>query len=314
MEHDIHDFVRKAQGDLQAEYIRIQKRATEDPGTAGDQGEENWATLFREWLPQYFHVVTKGRILTHSGYASPQIDVLVLDPSYPRILLDKKLYLSGGVAAAFECKTTLTAAHVKESVATSSALKRSLAQREGSPYKELHAGIIYGLLAHSHSWHGENSKPLENVEKALWAADADSVCHPRESIDFITVSDLATWKATKLTYLSPLLPFYKEGMHKIYGPEGCATTGYACHAIGDRQEEHFSPVGALLSGLFSELAWKFPDMRPLEEYFRRVNLLGSGQANMRQWSIDIYSSKIRDRVYRGQLSNGVPYDEWHLFF
>lgn len=315
MEHDIHDFIRKAQADLQAEYIRIQKRATEDPGTAGDQGEENWATLFRQWLPQYFHIVTKGRILTDSGYASPQIDVLVLDPSYPRILLDKKLYLSGGVAAAFECKTTLTAAHVKEAAATSSALKRSLPPRDGSPYKELHAGIIYGLLAHSHSWQGENSKPVENIENALWTADTASVRHPRESIDFITVSDLATWKVTKLTYFSPVLPFYNENLREIYGPHGCATTGYACHAIGaDRQNEHFSPVGALLSGLFSELAWKFPDMRQLEEYFRKVNLLGSGEARMRQWSIDIYSSKIKDRVYRGELSNGVPYDEWHIVF
>jgi hypothetical protein len=47
--------------------------------------------------------VTKGRILTETGYASPQIDVLILHPSYPKILLDKKMYLSGGVAAAFEC-------------------------------------------------------------------------------------------------------------------------------------------------------------------------------------------------------------------
>jgi len=156
MDHDIHDFVRKAQGDLQAEYLRIRKRATEDPGTAGDQGEENWAALLREWLPDYFQVVTKGRILTDSGYASPQIDVLVLYPSYPK--------------------------------------------------------------------------------------------------------------------------------------------------------------SSLLSGLFSELAWVFTDMRQLEEYFRKVNLAGSGQGRMRLWSIDIYSAKIRDRVYRGALSNGVPYDEWHVGF
>src|SRR4051812_5214816 len=92
--HDIHDFVRKTQEDLQAEYVRIQKRATEDPGTAGDQGEENWATLLRQWLPRYFQVVTKGRILCDNGYASPQIDVLVLYPSYPGMLLDKKLFIS----------------------------------------------------------------------------------------------------------------------------------------------------------------------------------------------------------------------------
>jgi hypothetical protein len=315
MDHDIHDFVRRSQKELQDEYVRIQKRATEDPGTAGDQGEENWATLFREWLPQYFHVITKGRILTDTGYASPQIDLLILYPSYPRILLDKKLYLSGGVAAAFECKTTLTAAHVKEAVETSAALKRALPKRDGSPYKELHAGMIYGLLAHSHSWQGAKSKPIQNIEDALWDSDAAAVGHPRECIDFITVSDLATWKVTKMTYLSPLLPFYNDEIRKIYGPDGSATTGYICCAIGaDRQKDYFSPIGSLLSGLFSALSWIFPDMQQIEEYFRKVNLVGSGQGRMRLWDINIYSEKIRDRVYRGQLSNGVPYDEWHIAF
>src|SRR5260370_8960948 len=88
-EHDIHAFVFSCQKDIAEEYERIRHRAAEDPGTAGDQGEENWASLLRSWLPSYFHIVTKGRILTESSYASPQIDVLVLYPSYPRILLDK---------------------------------------------------------------------------------------------------------------------------------------------------------------------------------------------------------------------------------
>src|SRR5437762_4573040 len=107
MDHDIHNFVQRSQRELQDEYLRIQKRATEDPGTAGDQGEENWATLLRSWLPHTYHVVTRGRIVGHEGAASPQVDVLVLQPAYPPQLLDKKLYLAGGVAAAFECKVTL---------------------------------------------------------------------------------------------------------------------------------------------------------------------------------------------------------------
>jgi len=315
MEHDIHDFIRKSQHDLQEEYVRIQKRAVEDPGTAGDQGEENWATLLKQWLPRYFHVVTKGRILTDSGYTSPQIDVLVLFPSYPQILLDKKLYLSGGVAAAFECKTTLTAAHVKEAVKTSAGLKAALPKQEGSPYKELHARIIYGLLAHSHSWQGENSQPLVNIENALWAEDSASVHHPRECIDLITVSDLATWHSMKMTFLSPRHFSGNLAMQNIYGQDGCATSSYLCSAIGaGLQKENFSPVGALLSQLFSRLAWLMPDMRQLEEYFRRVNLGGSGQGQTRKWKIDIYSEKIRDRVYRGELSNGSLYDEWCICF
>ena len=44
----------------------------------------------------------------------------------------------------------------------------------------------------------------------------------------------------KMTYLSPLLPFYSDDLKKIYGPNGSATTGYICHAIGaDRQEGFF---------------------------------------------------------------------------
>jgi hypothetical protein len=126
--HDIHDFLVSAQRDIQEEYERILKRATEDPGTAGDQGEESWATLLRNWLPSYFHIVTKGRILCENGYASPQIDVLVLHPSYPKVLLDKKLYLAGGVAAAFECKTTLKSAHVKEAIGNSCKYKEKPAK------------------------------------------------------------------------------------------------------------------------------------------------------------------------------------------
>lgn len=313
--HDIHDFIASAQKSIEDEYARIQKRAKEDPGTAGDQGEENWATLLRGWLPSYFHVVTKGRILTDSGYASPQVDVLVLFPSYPKILLDKKLYLAGGVAAAFECKITLQSEHVRSAMETSALLKRSLPKREGTPYKELNSTILYGLLAHSHNWKGEKSNPLDNVGDALWEADAEFVAHPIECIDVVCVSDLATWTVHKMTYLSPKLPFYSDEIAAVHGKNGSANSSYVRHAIGaDRQGEFFSPLGVLLSHLFSELAWTFPDMRNLEEYFRRVNLQGAGEGTMRRWDISIYSEKIRDRVYNGVLANGKSFDEWSIVF
>jgi hypothetical protein len=147
-QHDIHDFLISSNRVIAQEYERIRKRASEDSGTAGDQGEENWAELLRMWLPPYYHVVTKGRILTETGYRSPQIDILVLYPSYPKILLNKKLYLSGGVAAAFECKLTLKADHVDKSINTCAEIKRNLGKRIGTPYKELNSSIIFRLLAH----------------------------------------------------------------------------------------------------------------------------------------------------------------------
>lgn len=313
--HDIHDFLISAQRDIQEEYQRIMKRATEDPGTAGDQGEENWATVLKNWLPSYFHIVTKGRILCENGYASPQIDVLVLHPSYPKILLDKKLYLAGGVAAAFECKTTLKAAHVKKAVETAANIRRNLSKREGSPYKELNSNIIYGLLAHSHSWRGEKSKPIENIEKVLWEADKAHVGHPIQQLDFITVSDLASWQAHKTVFLGPSWTHYNDALKEIYGENGSATSSYVCSSVGgERQKEFFTPISVLLAGLFSKLAWTFNDMRELEAYFRKVNMMGSGKGHMRLWPITIYSEGIQSRVFNGQLSNGAAYDEWHCAF
>lgn len=314
--HDIHDFLISTQRDIQEEYQRIMKRATEDPGTAGDQGEENWATLFKNWLPSYFHIVTKGRILCENGYASPQIDLLILHPSYPKILLDKKLYLAGGVAAAFECKTTLKAAHVKKAVQTASNIRKNLSKREGSPYKELNSNIICGLLAHSHSWQGVKSKPLKNIDKALWEADDLYVDHPIQQLDFITVSDLANWQAFKNVYFGPAWTSdYDDNLKEIYGEYGSATSTYVCASSDDeRQEAFFTPIGVLLTGLFSKLAWTFNDMRELETYFKKVGMMGRGRGNMRLWPITIYSKKIRRRVSIGPLSDGRTYDEWSRVF
>jgi hypothetical protein len=89
--HDLYDFMQQIDAEMAAEYNRIRKRATEDPGTAGDQGEENWAELLREWLPGTYQVVTKGRIISQEGITSPQVDVLILKGSYPKKLLNKKL-------------------------------------------------------------------------------------------------------------------------------------------------------------------------------------------------------------------------------
>ena len=45
--HDLYDFMQQVSDEMSTEYHRIQRRAAEDPGTAGDQGEENWAGMLR---------------------------------------------------------------------------------------------------------------------------------------------------------------------------------------------------------------------------------------------------------------------------
>jgi len=303
--HDLHDFLNSTQRELQEEYERIQRRAADDPGTAGDQGEENWATVLRKWLPKYFYIVTKGRILTDKGFASPQVDILVLHPSYPQFLLDKKMYLASGVAAAFECKTTLNASHVEKAVKTSALIKSKVFEKGGTPYKELNSSIIYGILAHSHSWKKDRSQPDENIRVALQKADQKHVKHPIESLDFITVADLGTWTNRKISWLPPM-----EGVSEAY----YIATSYVCASFNtEGQEANFSPVGVLLSGLFSKLSWLFQDMRGLESYFRKL-CLATGRGPQRHWPQTAYSKELVAELQTRPLRNGPVFDEWKLLF
>src|SRR6266851_5418451 len=187
--HDLHDFMRQASEKMAADYRRIAKRSREDPGTTGDEGEEDWKDLLSHWLPASYHVKTKGRIVSTSGKASPQVDVVVLDPSYPHGLLNEKVYLPAGVLAAFECKLTLRPEHIEKAFQNCHLIK-TLLDRESentTPYQELHAPIIYGLLAHSHSWNKRRSPSATGVENTIVQAERDSG-HPKFMMDCVCVA------------------------------------------------------------------------------------------------------------------------------
>jgi hypothetical protein len=75
MNHDLRTYMSQLGSWLESEYARVRKSAKADQGTAGDEGEENWAQLLREWLPPTYRVVTKGQLLSGEGGLSPQVDV-----------------------------------------------------------------------------------------------------------------------------------------------------------------------------------------------------------------------------------------------
>lgn len=184
-EHDLFNFFRNANEDIEREYKRICKRSVEDPGTAGDQGEENWAQILKMWLPPYFQVVTKGRILGDTGETSPQIDVLVLSPEYPKQLVNCKEYLAGGVVAAFECKLTLKRNHIKDLMKTSK--------------------IVTGLLEYL-SWEYTGLKNLVTYMKKL-------------DIEGVKNGNLRQWNAdvlSQMTINSPEIDELMDGRHSNY--------------------------------------------------------------------------------------------------
>lgn len=309
--HDLFDFMRKLSEEMAAEYQRIQKRATEDPGTAGDQGEENWAELLRDWLPHSYEVVTKGRIISEQGETSPQVDVLVLTGSYPRKLLNKKLYLAAGVAAAFECKTTLKASHIKKAVENCTKIKGLYPARSGTPYRELYAPLVYGLLAHSHSWKAGRSTPAQNIEERLAESDADLVAHPRLQLDMLCVADLSAWRSTAMSFVDA-----QQGQSvDFFGLRGSAQTAYLSDSVyGQPLSGHSSPAGVLISYLTRRLAWEEPSLRSIAEYYRVVDLAGPGGGLLRAWPTSIYSDAVRHALESRSELPGDPWNEWGFTF
>ena len=295
--HDLHDFMQQLSDEMAAEYDRIQKRVGEDPGTAGGQGEENWAELLRGWLPRTYTVVTKGRIISHEGVTSPEIDVLVLRGTYPQKLLNKKLYLAAGVAAAFECKITLRASHIEKAVKTCAKVKSLYPVRVGTPYKELHSPIIYGLLAHSHSWKEENSTPEGNVERRLREADRLRVSHPRLQLDLLCVADLATWAIAKHAAVPQQQIPGTEVMYPESEPDGYPISAYVeCTKPADSGSGPFTPIGALISRLSVKLAWEEPALRDLADYYRSTELIGFGKGEVRMWPSRLLKNPGTDRT------------------
>ena len=313
---DLQDFFVAASREVSEEYFRIQRRASEDPGTAGDQGEENWAAILRRWLPGHFHIVTKGRILGANGLAGPQMDVLVLSPSYPHGLLEKKLYLAAGVAAAFECKLTLRAEDIVKVYQNSSRIRGTLAKRAGTPYKELYSGMVYGLLAHAHVWRRKPEEVVSDISQKLLDADLEHCQHPRDLLDLICVSNLATWHSSKTTYVGPSnLSPYSDEMARINGPDGCARAGLIEGPVfRETYENSHTPVGIMISHLVKMLAWEYPDLRPLADYYSDSSTTGCGSGSLRGWPVEVYSDEIRTRVKAGLLSNGKRWDEWSVGF
>ena len=313
MNHRLHHFMQQLTDEMAGNYKEIQEWASTDPGTAGDQGEENWAKWLREWLPPTYQVVTKGQIINREGKASRQIDVLVLQPFYPKRLHSEKHYFSVGVAAAFECKTTLKTSHIDEAVGICADLKHLYPVRTGSPYKELHAPIAYGLLAHSHDWKGENSTPIDNIQQQLLNSTVSHVSHPRLGLDFLCVADLGTWGLMKLIF-----PYRRTNSdlpsQKTQDQVRCAHLPHI--PVRDEEANDFTAIGSFYVNFMERLAWEDPTLRDIVDYYRVTGEGGSGSGEMPyQWDYSIFSEAVQNQIRGGRPGGNVlSWDEWKIGF
>lgn len=313
-EHALHTFMSQVTAEMASEYERIFSRSSEDPGTAGDEGEENWASLLRDWLPPEYHIATKGRLISTSGEMSPQIDVVVLKPFYPRKLREKRLWLAHGVAAVLECKNTLRLSHIVDSSDRVQRFKSLLPARKGSPLKELRSPLLYGLLSHSCRIGSSNSNRSSRIDNALMDAFAKAA-HPAHTIDILCIADFGSWSNALITYF--------EGIHQSDQSlnddaerelPNSQSWGVISSMIGasiekGSQKDRFYPVGAMISHLTQKLAWNDAQIRDLADYYRLSDLWGNGFGLQYPWPKSVYSFEVQNQI-ESRLVNGDIWNEW----
>jgi hypothetical protein len=302
-----HDFFKLLAGvneTLAGDYKRIRRRSSEDPGTAGDQAEEDLAELFRNWLPATYPVITKGRILFEDGTSSPQVDVLVLKPSYPLGLRHEKYILAGGVVAAFECKLTLRKEHVDRAFRVAAEIKRKTRQLKGTPYDELNSRPIFGLLAHSHSLGGKRAswKIYEIVEQY----QTEHIAHPRELLDLICVADAATIPLAKHVLIGSDLDRDEIETLKEAKGKNLISTMYV---INNEDKNNPHDVGAILATLIHELTYRMaledPSIRDWADHLSHIGMYG-GIGRPVFWTEDELSPRVRQRLKQTSREN----DRW----
>lgn len=303
---DLYDFMQQCIDEMAAEYDDAQEREAEDPTNTRSRAAESWAKLLRGWLPSTYEVVTNGRIISRDGRISRWVDVLVLKSAYPEKLVNKDVYLAASVAAAFECETTLAAAHIARAVRTCTEIKRLYSTRIGTPYRELHAPVIYGLLARSYSWKGEDTVPASHIEQKFLEADGLYVVHPRECLDLLCVANLGTWRAVKV--LAPLLLASHCGIpiSSVLETGFTLQTAYMmAESEHENQGEPLTPIGSFIFDLSRKLAWEDVNLRELSQYYQgmRIDNLGSGKP--RSWDFSFSES-----VTRQLLDHRFNLDDW----
>jgi hypothetical protein len=306
--HELQRFMQQLATEMVAEYARIRSRAAQDPGTAGDEGEENWKDVFESWLPSNFPVVTKGQIIGIDGTLSPQVDVLILTPSCPKKMLGKKKYLASGVVAAFECKLTLKKAHIEKAAETCRKVQRiaEAVYRPPSIYTDLNSPIIYRLLAHSASWSKDTA--IEQIDRLL-QAEINKDDLPRRSMDVVCVSDGACW--TPFHSVMPSTPPQDEAefWHVLqerygFGDDGAVVTQYLRWTPWVGEEVQPNPLYGLIAKLLRRIAWEFPDLRRLADYWNGTEIPGGGLGSVgaaRNWPLSILSPEVLARVEQGDF-------------
>jgi len=137
--------------------------------------------------------------------------------------------------------------------------------------------IIYGLVAHAHSWKSPRNKVIERVSHELSQANALYVNHPNDQLDFLCIANFGMW--TSKTKWDPEM--WGEGPASYYSaprrenqqlPKGMADA---------------PPIGRMISYMLSRLSLREEKYRGLSMYFLMAQMESGGGSyltkDVRHW-------------------------------
>ena len=302
---------RQHSNEMTEECNPVQEPRTENLMPTENEREHGWAKLLRGWLPSTYEVVTKGRIIGPDGRISREIDVLVLKRASSKKLLNKNLYSAACVAAAFECKATLTIGHIVQAMKASTEVKSLYPTRLGTPYRELHAPIIYGVLARSYSTKGGDTVPASDIEDELLASDGFYVLHPRECLDLLCIANLGTWRAVKVLTPLALALHDKTSMRSVLQSGFTLQTAYIMAVSAHKNRNpRFTPTGSFIFDLSRKLAWEDARLRDISQYYSGAKMGHLGSGKPRPWNFSF--SEDVTRQLRNDRLNFDDWSEWSV--
>lgn len=310
--HALFDFMKQLQKNMSDEYDRISLRVKQDPGTAGDEGEENWASFLRNWLPAIYPVVTKGRILSCDGTASPQVDVLVLNPNYPLHLRNKKLYFSGGVIAAFECKLNLKKRHLKKIFETSKYISDLDISEGPTLYELFNSRILFGVLAHTHDWKkGKTSDVVFSILNDFMAVAYRQETLIKEFPDVFCISDTSSYTLEKEVHMSGNENQASDDVLKDLNVNVALSYGYAAHWVDQaNQFEDGSVLGTLISYLTRKIAYTDPSVRAISRDYTNTGIDGTYIQNVFTHELEGLGYEFIKENYYRQGGKDNPWNGW----
>lgn len=289
--HTHHEWLADMETRIREDYARARRDAKNDPQRLGHEAESVWAQVLEDWLPANYRVGKRKYILPEIGDEcgeASETDLVVFTPGYPERLHDRATVPAGAVAAAFSVKATITPDAIREAAQMAANLKSGVKLRRPTVRDELLGPFPVGLLAVSHGWKEPSSEPRRNLKANLASNDRAFVDHPRLSLDYVCVADLAAVTTLRFAYVPSDVRNPSAAPRTDLG--GWKTLTNMTMSDAERSP---GPFAVLVAALTTRLAQADPSLLPMAEAYRLTNTMGDGQGEFRDFTpSEVYSPEV----------------------